>query len=194
MRKVFTLVAFAAVAAPAAAQVAIHSADSAVYRAVLDSMFIPHSVNSITRLVIRDSTSSFQPENPGPDAFTDLYRLPEVDSAAVRDFARRNRQPQSLRYLSTLGLRVPVVLINADSLRGLNRTNPDKFWSGFYSRYPGAGGTISLHSIGYGAKGTIAVLIVDQGCGSLCGGGYNIVVKRERGRWRVLAIQQTWVS
>jgi hypothetical protein len=99
---------------------------------------------------------------------SDLYRLPQVDSAAVRDFVRRNREPHSLRYLSTLGLRLPVVLINADSLKGLSGSNPD--------------------------KGTIAVLIVDQGCGSLCGGGYNIVVKREGGRWRVLAIQQTWVS
>jgi hypothetical protein len=125
---------------------------------------------------------------------SDLYRLPQVDSAAVRDFVRRNREPHSLRYLSTLGLRLPVVLINADSLKGLSGSNPDKFWSGFYNKYPGARGTISLHSIGYGAKGTIAVLIVDQGCGSLCGGGYNIVVKREGGRWRVLAIQQTWVS
>jgi hypothetical protein len=171
----------------------VHSSDQAVYRAVLDSMFVPRTTARVTQLVILDSTSTLRRENLVPGVFRDLYRLPEVDSAAVHDFEARNLEAHSLKYLPDLRLGFPIVLVNRASLRSLPRGDPDKYWSQFYQKYPGASGSISFSAIGYGANGNVALLMVDQGCGSLCGAGYNVVVKREGSRWRVVAVQQTWV-
>ena len=165
-----------------------------MYRAVLDSMFIPHKTGGITQLVIWDSTQTFGREILAPGVFRELYRLPEVDSAVVKDFKSRNLESRSLKYLPTLGLKFPIVLATPETLRGLPRQDPDKYWSEFYKRYPGASGLISFSAIGYTADGNIALLMVGQGCGSLCGAGHNVVAKRQGGRWRLIAIQQTWVS
>ena len=165
-----------------------------MYRAVLDSMFIPHRSNRITQLVILDSTSTLRRENLVPGVFRVLHQLPGVDSAAIEDFETRNLEPHSLKYLPTLGLNFPIVLVTRESLRTLPREDPDTYWDAFYKRYPGSSGSISFSAIGYGANGSIALLMVDQGCGSLCGAGHNVVVKREGGRWRLITIQQTWVS
>ncbi len=194
MRILLIVIALAGCAHWSGPPVDVYSEDAAVYRAVLDSMFIPRRPNRITQLVILDSTSTLRRENLVPDVFRGLYQLAGVDSAAIDDFATRNLAAHSLKYLPTLGLTFPIVLVPRESLRTLPREDPDKYWDAFYKRYPGSSGSISFSAIGYGANGNTALLMVDQGCGSLCGAGHNVVVKREGGRWRIITFQQTWVS
>ncbi|HEX9218999.1 MAG TPA: hypothetical protein VF858_00795, partial [Gemmatimonadaceae bacterium] len=71
---------------------------------------------------------------------------------------------------------------------------PEPYWSEFYRRYPGSNGSISFSSIGYSADGNVALLVVEQGCGSFCDTLSNVVVKRERGRWHVAVIRITEMS
>jgi hypothetical protein len=115
--------------------------------------------------------------------------MPGVDSASIVDFGNRNSQSRSLRYLSSQESSVPIVLVTRESLEALLSNDPEAYWKEFYRRYPGSQGSIAFSSIGYGADGNVAVLVVEDGCGSFCGALSNVVVKREGGRWRVTAIQ-----
>jgi hypothetical protein len=162
--------------------------DPAVYRAVLDSMTFPQGGNRPTQLVVIDSTLTVQSQD------LELDKLPGVDSAAISDFQKRNSESHSLRYLSSPELSVPIVLVSRQTLQSFLHNGPEPYWSEFYRRYPGSNGSISFSSIGYGADGNVALLVVEQGCGSLCGALSNVVVKRERGRWRVAVIRITEMS
>jgi len=160
-----------------------HSADPAVYRAVLDSMSGPQGGRRPTRLVVIDSTFTAQPQD------LELDKLPGVDSAAIADFKKRNSESHSLRYLSSLDLSIPIVLVSRETLQSFLHNGPEAYWSEFYRRYPGSRGEISFSSIGYSADGNLALLVLDRGCGSLCGEISDVVVRRERGRWRVAVIE-----
>jgi len=98
------------------------------------------------------------------------------------------------RSASSLNLSVPVVLVTEQALQSLLHNGPEAYWSEFYRRYPGSNGSIAFSSIGYSADGTVAVLVVDEACGSLCGALSNVVVKRDNGRWRVTKIQIEIIS
>jgi hypothetical protein len=160
-----------------------HASDPAVYRAVLDSMSVPQARRRPTRLVVVDSTFTVQAQD------LEIEKVPEVDKAALSDFQERNKESRSVRYLS-----VPVVLVSRHTLESFLHNGPEPYWEEFYRRYPGSNGSISFSSIGYSADGNLAILVVDQGCGSLCGALSNVVVKRALGRWRVTLIQIKIVS
>jgi hypothetical protein len=160
-----------------------HASDPAVYRAVLDSMSVPQARHRPTQLVVIDSTFTVQAQD------LEIEKVPEVDKAAIFDFQDRNNESRSVRYLSSLDLSVPVVLVSRHTLESFLHNGPEPYWEEFYRRYPGSNGSISFSSIGYSADGNLAILVVDQGCGSLCGALSNVVVKRGLGRWRVTLIQ-----
>lgn len=160
-----------------------HSEDPAIYRAVLDSLPLGQAGRRPTRFVVVDSTFTIRSED------LDLEKSPGVDSAAISDFQRRNRESRSLTYLSSLDLSVPIVLINRDALKSFLVNGPEAYWNEFYRKYPGSEGSFAFSSIGYSADGNTAVLAVERGCGSLCGALSSVVVKRERGRWRVALIR-----
>jgi hypothetical protein len=172
----------------------VHAADQAVYRAVLDSLFVPRNSNRVTQLVIVDNTSTYRLDGFGVEQVRALYRIPGIDSAAIRDYETRNLQPHSLKYLPTLGLRLPVVLATSDSLRVVPGEGAEKYWSRFYQRYPHSSGSITLSAIGYNIKGDAAILMVEHSCGGLCGSGSTVVVRRDDGRWHLIAIQNLWIS
>jgi len=160
-----------------------HFSDPAVYRAVLDSMSAPQTGRRPTQLVVIDSTFTVQAQD------LEIEKLPEVDEAAISDFQKRNNETRSVRYLSSLDLSVPVVLVSRHTLESFLHNGPEPYWEEFYRRYPGSNGSISFSSIGYSIDGNLAVLVVDQGCGSFCDALSNVVVKRTLGRWRVTLIQ-----
>ena len=127
-----------------------------------DSMFVPHNSNSVTQLVIVDSTSTYRLDGTGAEAVDALYRIPGIDSAAVHDYEARNLEPHSLRHLATFGLQLPVVLATRDSLRVVPGEGAEKYWSRFYQRYPHSGGSITLSAIGYNVRGDVAILWLPQ--------------------------------
>ena len=161
----------------------MHSADPAVYRAVLDSMSVPQGAKRPTQSVVIDSTFTVQPQDLEWD------KLPGVDSAAISDLEKRNSESYSLRYLSSPDRSVPIVLVSRQTLQSFLHNGPEPYWSEFYRRYPGSNGSISFSSIGYTADGNVALLVVDQSCSTFCGALSNVVVKRERGGWRVAVIE-----
>jgi hypothetical protein len=172
----------------------LRPSDLAVYRAVLDSMFVPQTAGRVTQLVVKDSTTVWKRENLVSGVIEGFYRLAGVDTAAVRDFEGRNRDAHSLKELSQAGLPIPIALVNNQTLRALPREDADRYWSQFYELYPGSNGHIGVSAIGYSAHGDVAILMVGIGCGSLCGGGYMVSLRRSGATWRIAVIQATWVS
>jgi hypothetical protein len=179
------------------------SADLAVYRAVLDSMFVKARPSRVVQLVVLDKTFVLERATPVGSEFDAFYRFPGVDTTAVRDLDARSREAHSLEALARLALRIPTKLVSVETLKSLlgqppdssiQHLDPDMYWKRFYEKYPGSLGQISLSAIGYSAKGDWAILMVDQGCGSLCGNGYMVSVRRTGGEWRIANIQRTWVS
>jgi hypothetical protein len=171
----------------------VNAVDLEVYRAVLDSMFAPRTGSGSRRIAVLDSTETFPAENSAAVIAT-LLRTPEVDSVAARNLAARSQDAHSLKALGGFRLRSPLVLVDRLAIADLPRQDPDKYWAGFYERFPGTNGLTALSAVGYSASGDAAVLMVDVGCGSLCGNGYVVVVKLERGVWRIAKIEGTWVS
>ena len=172
----------------------LRSSDFAVYQAALDSMFVSRAPSSFSQLVIGDSTEVFKGQNLAGTLISTFSRLSLVDTAAVKDLTTRSREAHALKELSRLGLRIPVVFVDRQALKSFPGQGPDKYWSQFYQRYPGSRGLIRLSAIGYGANGDLAILMVDQFCGGLCGNGYIVALRRVGGMWRITAIQRTWVS
>jgi hypothetical protein len=165
-----------------------HVADAAVYRAVLDSIMNTHGERRASQLVVIDSTLTARPEDTG------LQRLPDADSTAISEFQKRNSESHSLAYLSSRNIQIPIVLVSRQTLKSFLHNGPDAYWTEFYRRYPGSTGSISFSSIGYNAKGDAAILVLEQGCGSLCGTLSNVVVKRVLQYWRVTLIDVKIVS
>jgi hypothetical protein len=163
-----------------------HSADAAVYWAVLDSVSVSSGGNQPTRIVVIDSTLTLQSQD-----IEEFYKLPGVDSAAVYDFRRQNSESHSLRYLSSRDSSLPIVLLSRETLQSFLHNGPEPYWSEFYRRYPGSKGSISFSTVGYTADGNVALLVTEQSCGSFCESLSSVVVKRDRGRWRVALIQIT---
>jgi hypothetical protein len=151
-------------------------------------MSVPQGRNRPTQLVVIDSTLT------GESQDLELDKLPGVDSIAIADFQKRNRESRSLRYLASTAFSVPIVLVSRQTLQSFLHNGPEPYWSEFYRRYPGSNGSIAFSSIGYTVDGNVAVLVVEHGCGTLCGTLTDIVVKRERGRWRVAVIQIKVIS
>jgi hypothetical protein len=170
------------------------ASDVAVYRAVLDSMFVQPGKNRITQLVIRDSTTVWRLETLVGDVSDALHKLPGVDNAAERDFEARNHEAHPLRALERLGLTTRVTLVPDQALSSLPRGNPENYWSEFYKRYPGSAGHTALSAIGYNASADVAILIVTHGCGSLCGSGDVVALRRTDRGWRITGRQNLWVS
>jgi hypothetical protein len=69
-----------------------------------------------------------------------------------------------------------------------------QYWEEFYALYRGSTGHISLSSIGYNKDRSVAMLVIDRGCGSLCGSGDVVTLKRVGARWRVTGILNMWMS
>jgi hypothetical protein len=168
--------------------------DLAVYRAVLDSMFVSSADSRLTQLVLRDSTGAVRQENLFEHLVREFAQLPGADTAAVRSLAMRSRERHSLKELTRLALRVPITFADQQILNSFPREDPEKFWAQFYEKYPGSSGVIELSAIGYSPAQDLAIVRVDQGCGMLCGNGYIVAIRRVGGVWRIAAVQQTWVS
>lgn len=168
--------------------------DLAVYRAVLDSMFVAHRPGGVEKLVVFDSTTVLTRENLTAYPTPEFTRLPGVDSATVRNLVERSYQRHSLAPLQQLGLAVAVSVFDRNTLLLPPRITADRFWTQFYERYPKSAGLVMLSPVGYSTTGDVAILIVDMHCGLVCGQGHLVVVRRLNGAWKIATIKYTWVS
>ncbi|HJQ55199.1 MAG TPA: hypothetical protein VJ825_15275 [Gemmatimonadaceae bacterium] len=171
----------------------VDARDLEVYTAVLDSMFTPRSGSAYSQIAV-DVSTEVLPRESTAELVATLMKAPGVDSAIARDVVARSYTAHSLTGIAGAHLPMPVLLVDSASIASLPRADIRRFWSEFYTRFPRTNGLIRVSAIGYSADHNRAALMVDVGCGGLCGNGYIVVVNRAQGRWRIANITGTWVS
>ena len=67
-------------------------------------------------------------------------------------------------------------------------------WSFFYDRYPNSYGYINLSPVGFNSAGDEAFLFTSRSCGYLCAEGWNVLLRKAPGGWRIIRKELSWVS
>jgi hypothetical protein len=158
------------------------SPDAEVYAAVID-----HLVQAGKVAVVIDST--FIP--PGGGAEVVQNEAAEIASS----FREANRAPRPLpRPLPST--RTVRFTRNADLpfARRTGTPNLEELWRSFNEQFPGAGGYYNFSGIGFDASRSTAVVYAGHHCGSLCGTGRRITLRRTGSGWQVAKADILWVS
>jgi hypothetical protein len=116
----------------------------------------------------------------------------KVDEEAVEDFLAKSKEqiPVSRSILFDL----PQVFLSKNDEENLFQRKGTDGWKVFYSKYPKAGGITSFSRIGFNKTKDCAVLYSSIGCGWLCGTGHYHLLKKEEGKWKLIASQMLWIS
>ncbi len=72
--------------------------------------------------------------------------------------------------------------------------NGDDRWMAFYQRYPRTLGIAAFSPVGFSADGDQAVFAFEMGCGSLCGAGHGVLMRRGATDWAIEDHRLLWVS
>ena len=166
--------------------------DYAVYAVVLDSLHGPRTWRGVTRIVVGDSTDRYLRSELVPNVLESFLAVPGVDSTMIRSFEARNRIARPLDSLH-VGSGLEVTLSRASTLDSLWRPDVEAFWAAVRGRYPQSSGLVSVSSVGYNADRTRAILKIRHGCGSLCGGGQDVLLQRSGDGWRISNVAMRYV-
>ena len=88
--------------------------------------------------------------------------------------------------VASLPTRVPSVPLTEVDEAALPPRNPGSYWQAFYQRFPGSPGIVTFSAVGFSADGRSALVMVDTGCGGLCGDTHYYLLQYLDGRWTVI--------
>jgi len=165
------------------------SEESLVQAAVLDSLFVRDSTR---QLVVGDSSVSGGSHFVDEDYASALRVLGQLPDGVQADFEGKRG---TRRRVDSLRTRVPMerfVAADRDSLPRFG--SPSSYWQAFYHRFPGSSGVIHLSRVGFSRDGAWALMLVEYGCGGLCGGTIYVLLSHQSGRWRVVRTAQPRIA
>ena len=163
----------------------------AVYSALLDELFVKDDVKL---LVIQKQTiysaNNYFIRSTVEEPIPDMKKLfPSVSENTFLDYRSKNQQSSTLSPKFVL----PVKYVVTDEFEF--KEDEDAAWSdSFYKKYPDARGIIRLSKVGFNKDGTEAFVFAEFICFSLCGGGNNILLKKNFGVWKVKEQFEGWKS
>ncbi|GGA29484.1 hypothetical protein [Dyella nitratireducens] len=163
-----------------------HQEDTAVLQVALISLC--QAKNGY--VVLSSTTAAPRPADDMGDA---------DESGAFSDLERRNGSaallPEVLECQRARLIREQEIQRFFDQQSNLaNKVSLDDAWKKFYKSFPGATGWTSVSLPGYSPDGEIAIVYMAHYCGSLCGGGSYVYLRRVKGKWKVLVDFPDWVS
>lgn len=159
-----------------------------VYAAVLDSFFVHPGTQ---RLLVRPRTVTGVRHIDDADYASGLASLGQLPAGLQADFQSHRLEHNPIPPIPT---RVPTIIFDDSMAAGLPRTDPDAFWAAFERRFPGTNGIIALSPVGFSADRRAAMVMVDFGCGGLCGGTVYYLLQLRNRRWVVIRSVQVRVS
>ena len=126
---------------------------------------------------------------PPPSIGRDLMDL-SVETWS--DFTRRNSEMAEI----TTALPTPSVLglVKGDSLEPIFSTPLTDAWPTFRSRHAGASGFATVSRVGFAPDTTSALVFATVSCGSLCGYGQYVHLRRDGDSWEVVGTSITWIT
>ena len=172
--------------------------ENLIYAAVVDSLFGDSTHPAVVR---RMTKSNMTREGVVESYWRKLENAIDVSAAMVADFEAVNSEPRRLTHFPTSTVRVLVAeRATLDSLPRHTVPPPPgeppepTYWEAFRERFPGAHVLVVFTRPGFDVDRRYAVVNVDYGCGSLCGGGYIVTLRRAGKGWTIVAVEPTWVS
>jgi hypothetical protein len=115
----------------------------------------------------------------------------DVPDELVAQFLAANRSPADLAASCRSDHRVR--LVSAAELKGVFRGHDvEAKWAAFAARYDAPDGILTISRVAL--RGDVALVNVELSCGSECGHGRLLLLRRDRGTWVVQANVLTWLS
>ena len=165
----------------------------AVMTAVLDSLY--HSDGDRASVVVVGDSLFWR---EGGVAYGGRLLLPyksSIDQATIADFEAKTRRtttfPPAFRYrrlvLHKVGEWNKFDERGREIAKATSKREPvnDPFWIAFAEKYPRAWGITFLSRVGFNPQKTEALIHFRHQCGSNCGSGEAIYLRKVRGRWRI---------
>ena len=146
--------------------------------AVLDTLATAPGAHQI---VLGDSTL----DGPASESLDErVGAIPELASSTRASFLRRSMETRAV--CRPLSVRVPVTYVANRDVHALYKGDNDAYWRDFYARYAGAAGFTHVSRVGLSTDERQALLVVENGCGDLCGSIVLVLLERSaNGAWRV---------
>jgi hypothetical protein len=176
------LASSASVASPRALSKGLTARDGDVYRAALDSVRTPGKtiilLDSTGYMAewVRDMRATLQDSTGLPADLTDRFRAINQQKARIDSQFFTGRQIRVIPFRD-----LP-----------FSTSRPVEMWPRFRRLYPDAEGVFRLSRVAYNDDGTRAVVIIESGCGYLCGVGRIVVLTRKLDGWSVTELVEIW--
>ena len=181
------------------------SQDSAVYAALVDSLFRRGASDT---LFVSDSTITFRVPSdanrppirqaPWPTPLMDTIRgawWRTFDAMPRELMVRLGNVSATREPIASLALPLPVHRLTRTELREIFQLGPFGGWREFDRRYPRARGYSSFTRIVYPSDDRQALVYYEYHCGGLCGGGNLVLLTRGDDRsWHVSKVLMLWIS
>lgn len=130
-------------------------------------------------LVLRASTTG-----PHYRAETLTKTLRQAKPATIAAFLAANERSAVLLSCFAPDLRITVVdPAVLDEI--MKSAAPLEKFTGFYAAFPDATGILSVSRVGFGAQNGEALVYVGRTSGPLAGEGYLVLLRQNRGKWRI---------
>ena len=188
---VLSLLVFAGVRATAShgARADVGGEEYMVYSALINGMY----VNERTKfLVVVNRTATELLITKGLERTDIREMLSPVTSAAVEAFMERSARPETLE--ESFDLKAKYVLLSHDKRDEYFKPGVMEGWKTLEERYPGASGFIRLAGVGFNPERDEALTYVERGCGSLCGTGTYVLLKKSAKGWKVEKTVTLWIA
>lgn len=168
-------------------------AEQEIFEAVLDTVLATWRSE---RLLVRRLTSRGFIQEQLPDRFlASLEEFPGLSAEAAADFLSANEEPRLIGEMKHPRFRVE--LVDDSVLTALQSTGSSDLrdsWRRVRDHFEGATTIVRYSRPGFNAERDHAFLVVNYGCGPLCGAGYNILMRRGTRGWYVARLVNTFVA
>jgi hypothetical protein len=168
-----------------------------VYSTVLREMFVGDKVtfdtqSKVKQLVILNLTNTNYASSENKENWQQVrLRLPALSDETLADFESKLKNASELKRSFKIDLQYS--LINKQQLDEAF-TGGEDAWTSFYKKFPDSGGYVSLSNVGFNNARDQALVYFVHWCGSLCGTGHYIPLRKKENSWSVLEKGMIWIS
>jgi len=177
--------------------------DYRVYDAVLAKMFAGDKVtfdtqSRVKQLIIRETTTiDFATSQDHENWEQVKNRQIPLSDELIRNFEKALKS--RLRLDRSFRGKLPYILVSDREFTSIFVQSPDlnhmqDEWDRFYKRFPESGGYVVLSNVGYNSSRNEALVYFVHWCGTVCGTGTYIWLKKIDAAWSVQKIARMWIS
>jgi hypothetical protein len=174
-----------------------------IYNIVVDKMFTDNLMSFVSRdrvkqIVIRDRTNTrFAYDDARENWNSVRVRLRELSDETIAGFEAGHKQTVTLE--PSFCLHLPYSLLSQEDYVSFfgntdNNNGTEEYWTRFYKRYPDSGGYVWLSNIGFNKAHDQALVYFVNWCGTSCGSGSYILLKKTSGQWKFETAAPIWIS